>query len=86
MSGLWICQLESRQDDSLVATLIVVEGIIKFGVFCGVSISEYQPPASSLYDMTDFEWTTHSSVHDLGLSPLDCCDHTYTKYVVIATA
>jgi hypothetical protein len=55
MSGLWICQLESRQDDSLVATLIVVEGIIKFGVFCGVSISEYQPPASSLYDMTDFE-------------------------------
>jgi hypothetical protein len=42
MSGLWICQLESRQDDSLVATLIVVEGIIKFGVFCGVSIAEYE--------------------------------------------
>jgi hypothetical protein len=55
MSGLWICQLESRQDDSLVPTLIVVEGIIKFGVFCGFSIAEYQPPASSLYNMTDFD-------------------------------
>ncbi len=30
-----------------------------------------------------FEWTTHSSVHDLGLFPLDCWSHTYMKYVVM---